>query len=85
MQTKSAINVHKLAALAALIALALLIIIVRVQHDRRRAALEREAHELWRSLGISSWSEVEETDVHLPEVQRLLVIEDELRSKHRNQ
>ena len=79
MPTKSAIKVRKLAALAALIALAFLIVIVRVQHDRRRAALEREADELWRSLGISSWSEVEETDVHLPEVQRLLVIEEELR------
>ena len=77
MQIKSAIKVHELAAFAVLIAIAL-IIMVRVQQGRRRAVLEREADELWRALGISSWSEVEDSDVNLPAVQRLLAIEEEL-------
>ena len=54
-----------------------LVIFACVPDDRRRAELQREYEGIWQSLGISSWSEVEETDVHLPEVQRLLVIEDE--------
>lgn len=27
---------------------------------------------LWRELGVGSWSEIEETDVDLPAVKRLL-------------
>ena len=33
---------------------------------------EEEISRLWRELGVSSWSEIEESDVDLPAVKRLL-------------
>jgi hypothetical protein len=62
----------------ALIAIALIVFGGVPPDNKRRADLQREADALWKSLGVSSWSEVEDADVNLPAVQRLLEIENEL-------
>jgi hypothetical protein len=78
MNPRTATKVQWLTAIVVLILIAL-IVVARGQADRHRAALRSEADALWQSLGVSSWSEVEDSDVDLPEVQRLLAIEDELK------
>ncbi len=48
----------------------------------RRARLRAEEDRIWNQLGVSGWSEIEESDVDLPEVQRLIAVQEALGENH---